>query len=65
MLKDISMHRLVWMGIDDLKHIVSCSCWLLYDVEKGVVQIMNKIVSVALTTVQAYWTQRCYEQVAV
>ena len=24
MLKDISIHRPIWMGFDDLKHIVSC-----------------------------------------
>jgi len=26
MLKDISIHRPIWMGFDDLKHIVSCCC---------------------------------------
>ena len=24
MLKDVSIHRLIWIGFDDLKHIVSC-----------------------------------------
>ena len=24
MLKDISIHRPIWMGFDDLKHVVSC-----------------------------------------
>jgi len=37
MLKDVSIHRPIWMGFDDLKHIVKPS----YDSERRVQAISN------------------------
>jgi len=35
MLRDISIHRPIWMGFDDLKHIVMRAVWVAGSLKSG------------------------------